>query len=259
MNKMSKAARKQAKLKADERSKANIEAELLRLRRQRLMLVTTSLIVGLGLAITLLLVSSSSKSTSNKNGQSKSQSKSQYPFVVGTPGPGDAAPNIDLPATSGGRFNLKDARGKTVLLYFQEGVMCQPCWDQIKDMEMNWGKFKSIGIDEVVSITVDPLDALKRKTKDEGLSTILLSDKGASLGSSYTANKYTMMGDRYYGHTFILVNPEGQITWRGDYGGPQTGTIMYVPIPNLLKDLKEKKTSSSPGADSSKSNMQMDM
>lgn len=39
------------------------------------------------------------------------------------------------------------------------------------------------------------------------------------------------------GHSFILVNKEGVITWRRDYGGAPRYT-MFVPVPNLLADLK---------------------
>src|SRR5213593_2603165 len=60
-----------------------------------------------------------------------------YAYQVGRPGPGDISPPIRLAASSGGTLDLSSMRGKTVLLYFQEGVMCQPCWDQIKDIEKN--------------------------------------------------------------------------------------------------------------------------
>lgn len=50
-----------------------------------------------------------------------------YAYQVGEPGSGEAAPAIQLPAADGGTFDLAEARGETVLLYFQEGLMCQPC------------------------------------------------------------------------------------------------------------------------------------
>src|SRR6266704_3453257 len=61
----------------------------------------------------------------------------QYAFQVGSPGPGEPAPEIRLPATDGSTFDLAAMRGKTVLLYFQEGLSCQPCWDQLKDIQSN--------------------------------------------------------------------------------------------------------------------------
>ena len=159
-------------------------------------------------------------------------------FVVGDPGPGQTAPPIRLPSTAGGTWDLSaDGAGKTTLLYFQEGIMCQPCWDQMHDIEDNFADFQSLGIDQMVTITVDPLDSLRQKLSDEGLRTPGLSDPDVSLGPSYTANQYGMMGEGMYGHTFIAVGPDGNIRWRGDYGGPPDHT-MYVGPSDLLADLR---------------------
>jgi len=161
----------------------------------------------------------------------------RYAFKVGNPGPGQPAPAIQLPSTSGGMFDLASLRGQTVLLYFQEGVMCQPCWDQLKDIEQNWGEFQALGIDRIVSITTDPIDALKQKVSLERLSTPLLSDPGVGVSKTYEANKYGMMGNSMNGHSFIVVDQDGVITWRRDYGAAPKYT-MYVPVQNLLADLR---------------------
>ncbi|MCA1687024.1 MAG: peroxiredoxin family protein, partial [Actinobacteria bacterium] len=95
----------------------------------------------------------------------------KYPYQVGDPGPGEEAPPIALPSTEGGTFDLASTRGETVLLYFQEGLTCQACWDQMKDIEAQWGEFEDLGIDRTVSITHDPLDASKQKVESEGIST----------------------------------------------------------------------------------------
>jgi peroxiredoxin len=127
--------------------------------------------------------------------------------------------------------------GKTVLLYFQEGLMCQPCWDQLKDIESNMARFRALGIDEVVSITTDPLDQLKQKSSDMGLSSPVLSDPDLNVSVAYSANQYGMMGTSRDGHTFIAVRPDGKILWRADYGGAPDYT-MYVPVTNLIADLR---------------------
>lgn len=165
----------------------------------------------------------------------------RYPSEVGNPGPGEAAPPIELPSTDGGTFNLASLQGETVLLYFQEGVMCQPCWDQLKDIEQQWGRFEALGIDRIVSITTDPIDVLKQKVAIEGLETLQLSDPNLEVSSAYTTNQYGMMGDSYNGHSFILVGPDGEIQWRADYGGAPEYT-MYLPVPNLLADLQQGRT-----------------
>lgn len=162
----------------------------------------------------------------------------QYTFQVGQPGPGQKAPPINLPTTNGGNFNLASQRGKTVLLYFQEGLTCQPCWDQIKDLQPQMGQLKAAGIDEMVSITTDPLEQLKQKVADEGITVPLLSDSSRTVSTAYAGNQYGMMGESRDGHTFIVVGPEGQIKWRADYGGSPNYT-MYVPVPDLMADLRK--------------------
>lgn len=162
----------------------------------------------------------------------------QYLFQVGKPGPGAAAPPIRLPATRGGTFDLASLRGQRVLLYFQEGIMCQPCWDQLKDIESHIDEFRALGIDSLVSISTDPIDALKEKARNERLSTPVLSDPDLRVSRAYDANSYGMMGKSRNGHTFVLLDKDGTILWRADYGGAPKYT-MHVPIRNLVADLRQ--------------------
>lgn len=162
----------------------------------------------------------------------------RYPFAVGDPGPGETAPPIRLPSTDGGSFDLADMRGETVLLYFQEGLMCQPCWDQQKTIEDNWEQLDALGIDRIVSVTTDPLDLLQRKVADEGLSSPVLSDLDLAVSQAYETNLHGMMGTSYNGHSFILVDENGVIQWRADYGGAPKYT-MYLPMEPLVEDIRE--------------------
>lgn len=163
---------------------------------------------------------------------------SKYPYKVGQPGPGRPAPSIALASTTGGTFNLAAHRGTTTLLYFQEGLTCQPCWDQLKDLDTNLSQLRALGIDQLVSITTDPLDALRSKVSDEGITTPVLSDPTLTVSQAYAANRYGMMGSSRDGHSFVVVGPNGVIRWRADYGGPPNYT-MYVPVPNLVAALRK--------------------
>lgn len=188
-------------------------------------------VVALGVLFYLNTASNPSTNPAGTNQAGK------YAFQVGQPGPGTAAPVFSLPSTAGGTFNLAAYRGKTVLLYFQEGLTCQPCWDQLKDIQSNIGAFRSLGINQIVSITTDPLNALQQKVADESLTIPVLSDQSLAVSQAYTANAYGMMGNSRDGHTFVVVGPDGQILWRADYGGSPNYT-MYVPISNLLADIR---------------------
>ncbi|WP_326718715.1 peroxiredoxin family protein [Streptomyces sp. NBC_00243] len=167
----------------------------------------------------------------------RSTSSSGTSYDIGRPGIGKTAPAFSLTSSTGKQISLSDYRGKTVLLYFQEGLTCQPCWDQLTDLEKSAAKVKAAGIEDIVSITSDPADLITRKTKDMGLATPVLSDRDLKVSQQYGANQYGMMGTSRDGHSFLLVGPDGTIRWRADYGGAPDYT-MYVAVDKLLADLK---------------------
>ena len=161
----------------------------------------------------------------------------KFNFEVGSPGPGEMAPPIRLDSAEGDRFDLAAQRGKRVLLYFQEGVMCDPCWQQIIKIEANMEPFRDLGIDQIVSITTDPADILKQAKAHYRISTPVLSDPDLSVSRTYDTNSYGMMGGTHNGHSFIVVAPDGRIEWRADYGGAPDYT-MFLPVEDLLADLR---------------------
>lgn len=162
----------------------------------------------------------------------------KYRFQVGDPGLGQLAPPIRLMSTDGNVFDLSGMRGKSVLLYFQEGVTCQPCWDQAKDLATHSDQLRALGVDSVVTIASDPVDVMRRVAKDMSLSYPVLSDPDLAVSSAYHANDYGMMGRSRDGHSFVLVGPDGRIRWRADYGGAPDYT-MYLPVPNLIADMRQ--------------------
>ncbi|MGH2658314.1 MAG: peroxiredoxin family protein [Actinomycetota bacterium] len=162
----------------------------------------------------------------------------EYAYAVGSPGPGEQAPPFELPSTDGGTFDLASMQGETVMLYFQEGLMCQPCWDQLLDIETQMDRTRALGIDRIVTVTTDPLDALRQKVADEGITTPVLSDPNLTVSQAYDTNSYGMMGNSRNGHSFIVVGPDGKILWRADYGGAPDYT-MYVPVDSLIADLRQ--------------------
>lgn len=207
-----------------------------RSRRRRGLRTGTKLAIG---AVAAVLVLAGIFVANNRgSGGGSSTGESSYSFQVGEPGIGAAAPAIELPSTDGRVFGLASERGETVLLYFQEGLMCQPCWDQLRDIERDWERFRALGVDQMATITTDPLDLLQQKVAEESLTSPVLSDPDLAVSEAYTTNRYGMMGLSRNGHSFIVVGPDGRIRWRADYGGAPKH-FMYVPIPRLVSDMRD--------------------
>ncbi|GGN89336.1 hypothetical protein GCM10011579_084120 [Streptomyces albiflavescens] len=196
--------------------------------RRRLTLIISSAVAVVALVVLYAVFSTSPAKNTSSSGTS---------YDVGSPGIGKTAPAFTLAGSTGKQVSLSDYRGKTVLLYFQEGLTCQPCWDQLTALEKSATKVKAAGVDDIVSITTDPADLITRKTEDMSLTTPVLSDPVLKVSKEYGANQYGMMGSSRDGHSFLLVGPDGTVRWRADYGGAPDYT-MYVAVDKLLADLK---------------------
>jgi peroxiredoxin len=199
-------------------------------QRRRITAVMVVVVVIFAVAVLYLVYRGGSGATDS------TAKGSGYAHVEGDPGAGTQAPAFTLTSSDGSSVSLSDYRGRSVLLYFQEGLSCQPCWDQIRDLEQNQAALRAGGVDAVVSITTDPATLIGRKATDEKLSTPVLSDPDLAVSQAYDANKYGMMGDMRDGHSFVLVGADGTIRWRADYGGAPDYT-MFLPTDKVLADL----------------------
>lgn len=200
-------------------------------RKRRLLYLGIGVLVILSVTGGLFAAFKSGSKASNPTGGSGPT------YVVGSPGPGVIAPPVKLPITSGGTFDLAAYRGQRVLLYFQEGVTCQPCWTQLQAIDVNLNSFKKLGISDVASIAIDPVSALATTAKSYNITTSVLVDPTGQVSYAYHANNFGMMNGSEDGHSFVLVGRSGKILWRADFGGPPHYT-MYVPVNNLLTDLR---------------------
>lgn len=230
---------KQQQMSKNERRRAQAAAAAAAARsaeRRRRIRVGVAWVAAVVVAVGGLFLIYRSNS-SGSDGSTASGGSGKYVYQVGQPGPGDQAIDFTLPSTKGGEVSLADLRGKTVLTYWHEGLGCQPCWDQIRDLEADPGALTDAGIDEFVSITSGPVDALAQKMADDQLDSATLADTDLAVSKEYDMNKYGMMGDSRDGHTFLLIGPDGKILWRADYGGSPNYT-MYVPVDELFEQLK---------------------
>ncbi len=125
---------------------------------------------------------------------------------------GKQAPDFTLEDYEGKKITLSSLKGKNVVLFFNEGLMCYPaCWNQIAA----FGKDKRFNNDITVtfSIVIDPKKNWKEALNKmpELASATVLYDSNRAVSQAYgilTLNS-SMHRGQFPGHTYIIVDKEG--------------------------------------------------
>jgi peroxiredoxin len=141
---------------------------------------------------------------------------------------GSTAPNFTLQDVAGGTFKLSDYHGKSnVLLLFNEGLSCQPCLQQMHDLDGLNAQFGGMNV-LVVSVTPDSVDQLRGWMAADGpLYGKVLADPGLVAFNLYHP---VGTGGSMMTHTFVLINRASVVMWRQDYGPDN----MYVQNTDIL-------------------------
>ena len=150
-----------------------------------------------------------------------------------TLGSGAIAPDFALSDVNGGTFTLSSYKGKAnVLLFFNEGLSCAPCLNQMTDLDQMNQQFTRMNI-MMVSITGDSVNLLASWAHSSGPQYgKVLSDQNLAVSRAYDmlGPDRSMMPGSAPGHSFILVDKSGAIKWRQDYGP----SVMYVPNDQIM-------------------------
>lgn len=163
-----------------------------------------------------LMVGAAKLSDSNKTPGSGGQSTSKGPLaaMVGKP-----APEFTLKSHDGKEFRLSQQRGKKVVLFFNEGIMCYPaCWNQMAAL----GSEPLFNSDKVVSASIvndqaeEWTQAIK-KMPELGKGTILLDT------DRKVVNLYDMLNlpssmhkGGMPGHTYLILDEQGIVRYTLD-------------------------------------------
>ncbi len=112
-----------------------------------------------------------------------------------------------------------------------------PCMQQVVDLQDD-PSFKELGV-ELISIAMDPPEAWQAETQGLGIETPLLSDIGNGVATRFGVMRWKMPSNEP-GHTFVLVDEQGQVAWVGDYGAPEHGGLMYVEPSELVAEISDR-------------------
>jgi peroxiredoxin Q/BCP len=141
------------------------------------------------------------------------------------------APDFTLPSVNGGSVTLSSYRGKrNVLLFFNEGYGCAPCWEQSQEIQQRSADLEAAGIEYLV-VMVDPPSLIKSEVRRWNLTMPVLSDTDRTVSRSYNTLGFGMHADKP-NHTFVFVDKDGQIRWWKDYAS------MRAPTDDVIKNVQ---------------------
>lgn len=89
----------------------------------------------------------------------------------------------------------------------------------------------------ILSIALDPPEQQAAVKQEYGIAAPMLVDADAAVSTLYDVMQWAV-GTGEPGHTFVLVDETGAIAWIRDYGAPQNGGLMYVPIEELTEQIR---------------------
>lgn len=173
------------------------------------------LFVSMGVAIVILAMMFYFQPPKlNKNLDQKNKSTnltSQLENLIDKP-----APDFSFTDLNGKIYSLENLRGKNIILFFNEGLMCYPaCWDQI----VAFGKDRRFEENNtvVLSVVVDPKEGWQKainKMPELSLATIVF-DERAMISKRYGAleTKSSMHYGAYPGHTYVLIDKDGIVRY----------------------------------------------
>ncbi len=129
---------------------------------------------------------------------------------------GKKAPNFNLTGYDGKSFSLESLKGKNVVLFFSEGLMCYPaCWNQIvalgKDNRFNRGDTVVLTI---VNDRKDDWKSAIEKMPDLSLATVLLdTDRVVSVAYGVLNLPSSMHRGQLPGHSYVVIDKQGIVRY----------------------------------------------
>jgi peroxiredoxin Q/BCP len=141
------------------------------------------------------------------HGSSAASNTEQLNALVGKP-----MPSIQLTDKDGKTFSPADFKGKYVVLFFNEGLMCYPaCWNQIASFGSD-GRFNSDTIQAISAVTDSAADwrtAIEKMPELAKATTMFDVGANASRQLGMLTTDSSMHRGSLPGHTYVVVDKEG--------------------------------------------------
>ena len=118
---------------------------------------------------------------------------------------GDDVPDLELETTSG-RLRLSQLRGRPVVLYFFPKAFTMGCTRELKRFAELYDQFKQLGA-EVIGVSVDKVDTLKRFAEKHGAKFPLASDSSKQLSKAMG-----VLGLATAKRVTFVIGPDGKVS-----------------------------------------------
>lgn len=178
-------------------------------------------VLGTAILVALLVLITDSKGVSqapasvanSMHGGAPADSKTFNNLVSKT------APDFTLPSYNGETVVLSQLKGKNVILFFNEGLMCYPsCWNQVaafgKDTELPNKNTM------VLNITVDPKkdwqEAVTKMPELAAATVLLDTDKKVSTLYGVLSLPSSMHRGQFPGHSYVIIDRNGIVRFIHD-------------------------------------------
>ena len=132
---------------------------------------------------------------------------------------GKTAPDFTLEKYDGATITLSSLRGKNVILFFNEGLMCYPaCWNQIAA----FGNAKEFdpATTVILNITTDPkrdwTSAVKKMPELAAATVLFDINRGISSAYGVLTLPSSMHRGQFPGHSYVIVDKNGVVQFVQD-------------------------------------------
>jgi peroxiredoxin Q/BCP len=125
------------------------------------------------------------------------------------PKAGETAPDFSLPSGDGATVNLKDYKGKWVVLYFYPKDFTSGCTLEAKNFERDSSKYQGEGA-VILGVSVDSAQSHKDFCAKEGLNFKLLADPDGKTVAAYGSGM-DYKGAKMAARNTFLIDPQGKI------------------------------------------------
>ena len=148
---------------------------------------------------------------------------------------GKPAPDFSLTTGDGSQVNLKDYRGKWVVLYFYPKDFTSGCTLEARNFQRDNAMYGHAGA-VILGVSVDTAQSHKDFCAKEGLNFKLLADPDAKVSTEY-GSVMDYKGQKLAARNTFIINPDGEII------KVYTGVKPAEHSEEVLKDLAELKKS----------------